>query len=110
MIFLAFVDSFFLTLKQLEDDEKVFYEIDYPAYDPVEFEGEILHNAEWADKKPLESLNFNNVDGNVDRRSFEGIYRLGPDGKPLNIKGRTGVVGRGILGKVRRQSSTFNPR
>ena len=97
----------FLTVKKLEDDEKVFYEIDYPAYDPVEFEGEILASAEWADKSPIESLNFNNVDDTVDRRSFEGIYRLGKDGKPLNIKGRTGVVGRGILGKVFTQKFDF---
>ena len=55
----------------------------------------------------IESLNFNNVDENVDRRSFEGIYRLGKDGKPLNIKGRTGVVGRGILGKVYYQELDF---
>uniref|UniRef100_A0A0R3WSZ2 Nudix hydrolase domain-containing protein n=1 Tax=Hydatigena taeniaeformis TaxID=6205 RepID=A0A0R3WSZ2_HYDTA len=39
------------------------------------------------------------LDGNVDRRSYEGVYELDSNGRPLNPRGRTGVVGRGRLGR-----------
>jgi len=85
---------------QMDDDEQVFYEIDYSSYAPTAYESEVLQTAEWADTAAVDSLKFNVLDQNIDRRSFEGIYRLdGETGRPLNVKGRTGVVGRGILGK-----------
>ena len=34
----------------IEDDEQVYYEIDYAKYEPVEYEAEILQTAIWADK------------------------------------------------------------
>ena len=87
---------------QMDDDELVFYEIDYPSYAPTAYESDVLQTASWADTASIDSLKFNVLDQDIDRRSFEGIYRLdGENGRPLNVKGRTGVVGRGILGKVR---------
>ena len=38
---------------------------------------------------------FNDVCSSVDRRSFEGEYKIDSDGRPLNPKGRTGISGRG---------------
>ena len=37
-------------------------------------------------------------DGKVNRVSHEGEYQVS-DGRPLNVKGRTGLSGRGVLGK-----------
>ena len=42
---------------------------------------------------------FNQLDGNVDRRSFAGVYTIDALGYPLNPTGRTGIKYRGILGK-----------
>ena len=61
---------------------------------------EITKTASWADPEDRSTLSFNQIDGAVDRRSFEGHYRVDPSSRlPLNIKGRTGVIGRGLLGK-----------
>ena len=55
--------------------------------------------AVWADPEDCSQLKFNELDGQVDRRSFVNKYEVGKNGKPLNPMGRTGVVGRGNLGK-----------
>ena len=53
----------------------------------------------WADvQNPLDIKNWNMIDGNTDRRSHTGSYDL-IDGIPINPCGRTGVSGRGQLGK-----------
>ena len=41
---------------------------------------------------------YNDLDGKVDRRSFTGTYKI-VDGIPRNPIGRTGVIGRGLLGR-----------
>ena len=38
-------------------------------------------------------------DGKVNRASHEGDYQISETGRPLNIRGRTGISGRGVLGK-----------
>ena len=55
--------------------------------------------AVWADPENCEQLQFNELDGKVDRRSFVKKYDIGSDKRPLNPMGRTGVIGRGNLGK-----------
>lgn len=42
---------------------------------------------------------WNSLDGKVDRRSFTGNYDLDSERRPLNPYGRTGIVGRGLLGR-----------
>ncbi len=42
--------------------------------------------------------NWNKQDGLIDRRSVMGEYSV-IGGRPINIKGRTGVSGRGCLGR-----------
>lgn len=41
---------------------------------------------------------WNQLDGKVNRKSFTGDYQV-IDGRPLNPLGRTGVKGRGVLGR-----------
>ncbi|XP_075538208.1 ADP-ribose pyrophosphatase, mitochondrial isoform X2 [Dermacentor variabilis] len=64
-------------------------------------ENKVPWSVEWPDYKPPEA-NFspcwNALDGNVDRRSHEGTYAV-VEGKPLNSHGRTGLSGRGRLGR-----------
>lgn len=43
-------------------------------------------------------MQFNIVDAGVDRRSFDGPYALA-NGLPVNPVGRTGLAGRGLLGR-----------
>ncbi|KRX20317.1 Mitochondrial-processing peptidase subunit alpha [Trichinella nelsoni] len=43
-------------------------------------------------------IKFNEIDDELDRRTFvRKKYKIGPDGRPLNPKGKTGIRGRGTL-------------
>jgi len=73
----------------------------YPEYNPVDFTAKFVLSAPWADPvigAPGFSPVWNSVDGEVNRGSHEGEYLVG-NGRPLNPKGRTGLQGRGVLGK-----------
>ncbi|KAK9534844.1 hypothetical protein VZT92_007264 [Zoarces viviparus] len=84
----------------LVPDDKVGWSQNWPQYNPVS------HTDPSVEKKPVWadpdigsfSPKFNAVDGAVDRTSFEGSYKI-EKGKPLNPHGRTGVTGRGLLGR-----------
>lgn len=53
----------------------------------------------WADSPDVITITkWNEIDGKSDRRSYEGVYEV-RDGRPINPIGRTGVTGRGQLGK-----------
>lgn len=41
---------------------------------------------------------WNSIDGKIDRTSFHGNYKI-RDKYPLNVAGRTGLTGRGLLGR-----------
>ncbi|XP_060098023.1 transient receptor potential cation channel subfamily M member 2 isoform X3 [Heteronotia binoei] len=81
-------------------DEKVPWEVEFEIYnppfyseerketDPPEFSRDTLEN--------LSKINFNSMDGEVNRQSFHGTYMV-QDGLPLNPMGRTGLRGQGIL-------------
>ncbi|XP_064135610.1 transient receptor potential cation channel subfamily M member 2 isoform X2 [Loxodonta africana] len=81
-------------------DEKVPWEMEFVIYDPP------FYTAERKDKavvdpvgsslELLSKINYNTMDGLVDRRSFHGPYAV-CDGLPLNPMGRTGLRGRGSL-------------
>ena len=57
----------------------------------------------WADKEEdLPHIVYNRYDNErrVDRTSYEGVYKVEPDTNlPLNPRGRTGIRGRGKLGR-----------
>jgi len=76
-------------------DEKVPWTVPWPDYDPPDWTHEVvLKQPPWADK-PDASL----IDFSKQRRSFEGKIVVDSMGRPLNPRGRTGLRGRGLLGK-----------
>lgn len=91
-------------------DHKVSWEIPFPEYDPVIYEApEVKEHPYWADTvdlifmKPEErigKIKFNEYDdlNKVNRKSYVGTYQV-HDGLPLNPAGRTGLIGRGLLGR-----------
>lgn len=83
-------------------DEKVSWLVQWPDYKPVEYTaGSVLAQPSWADPPMGErnfSPKFNEEDGHVERRSQNGLYEV-ESGRPRNPTGRTGLVGRGLLGR-----------
>ncbi|KAG9264228.1 ADP-ribose pyrophosphatase, mitochondrial [Astyanax mexicanus] len=81
-------------------DDKVSWATDWPEYRPVNYTApSVLKNPVWADPEIGSfSPQFNSLDGSVDRKSHEGKYTV-KDGRPLNPRGRTGLNGRGLLGR-----------
>jgi hypothetical protein len=81
-------------------DDKVPWSVPFPEYTPIDYTAPVvLSKPVWADVDiTTDNIPFNEVDGKVDRRSFEGKYDI-VDGKPLNPFGRTGLKGRGLLGR-----------
>ena len=66
-----------------------------PDYDPPYYVAQIVldHEGDWADPEDFRKVDFRN------RFSLEGKIRFSSAGVPLNPRGRTGVCGRGWLGK-----------
>uniref|UniRef100_A0A182TID3 Nudix hydrolase domain-containing protein n=1 Tax=Anopheles melas TaxID=34690 RepID=A0A182TID3_9DIPT len=82
-------------------DESVFWTQTYADYQPPVHESPVLQGKEWADPdidNPSFKPNWNELDGKVNRVSFIGAYEI-RDGCPLNPFGRTGIRGRGVLGR-----------
>ncbi|CAL9693760.1 unnamed protein product [Knipowitschia caucasica] len=81
-------------------DDKVVWNTPWPEYTPVcHTDPAVNKKPKWADPEIGKfSPKFNALDGDVDRRSFEGNYRV-ESRKPLNPRGRTGMAGRGLLGR-----------
>ncbi|KAM9394081.1 ADP-ribose pyrophosphatase, mitochondrial [Pholidichthys leucotaenia] len=81
-------------------DDKVGWSQSWPQYKPVIYTApSVSKKPAWADPDVgCFSPHFNSVDGAVDRTSFEGTYKV-ENGKPLNPRGRTGLTGRGLLGR-----------
>jgi len=83
-------------------DSLVPWDVPFPDYAPVEYtHPAVAKGPVWADP-PLPSSSFapqwNAKDGKINRKSFVKIYQT-VDGKPVNPYGRTGMCGRGLLGK-----------
>ncbi|XP_075174666.1 ADP-ribose pyrophosphatase, mitochondrial isoform X3 [Anomaloglossus baeobatrachus] len=82
--------------------EKVGWSVEWPEYQPVEYTApSVLARPPWADP-PQSSDGFcpqyNALDGQVQRTSYERTYEVS-DGGPRNPTGRTGIIGRGLLGR-----------
>lgn len=82
-------------------DNLVPWFVEFKDYSPTEYESKTLINKPWADP-PIGDSKFNpkwnELDGKINRKSHMGPYEI-KDNRPLNPKGRTGLKGRGLLGK-----------
>lgn len=89
-------------------DENVPWEVEFPDYGPVNYTAPVvLNKPPWADPDLMSMdafsrppLAFNKLDEeyHVNRESYMGPYRV-IEGLPLNPMGRTGMKGRGLLGR-----------
>lgn len=79
--------------------DKVPFTIPYPEYCPVTFTAiSVLNRPVWADNESTKGIQFNIQDVNTNRVSYYGPYKV-VEGLPMNPIGRTGICGRGLLGK-----------
>ncbi|XP_070573291.1 ADP-ribose pyrophosphatase, mitochondrial-like isoform X2 [Ptychodera flava] len=84
-------------------DDKVPWNVEWPEYQPTDFTAKVVAEGPvWADPEirtdDSVKLKFNQRDGKVNRKSHIGNYEV-IEGVPRNPCGRTGMVGRGFLGK-----------
>ena len=72
------------------------------SFTPVEFTALFALTAVLADPD-LGAAGFtplwNELDGKVNRVSHDGVYKVDKDNRPVNMMGRTGITGRGVLGR-----------
>jgi ADP-ribose pyrophosphatase len=80
-------------------DAHVNWDTDYPEYAPPYYVAPVVLENDatrkqggWADPEDVTQVA-------VPRESFEGPLRLDAQGRPLNPRGRSGMAGRGLLGK-----------
>jgi len=82
-------------------EDRVPWSVPWPDYSPTTFTAPFVPGKPWADKELGEKgfkPKWNTLDGDINRASHQGEY-LVEEGRPLNIMGRTGLNGRGVLGK-----------
>ncbi|GFS20542.1 ADP-ribose pyrophosphatase, mitochondrial [Elysia marginata] len=92
-------------------DDKVPWSVPYPEYAPVDFTSDsVLKMPVWADvdfrvaqtngdkSATVQQPKWNQLDGKVNRRSHTGKYEV-VNSVPRNPVGRTGLTGRGCLGR-----------
>ncbi|XP_061418133.1 ADP-ribose pyrophosphatase, mitochondrial [Lethenteron reissneri] len=85
-------------------DDHVAWGAAFPEYAPKEYTAPaVLAGPVWADPQHTEDWGgrppkFNELDGKIDRRSHMGRYEV-IDGLSRNPIGRTGIKGRGLLGR-----------
>ena len=79
--------------------DKVPFAAPFPKYCPVSYTApSVVKTPIWADKESTQGIKFNTENGNVNRVSHYGPYQV-IEGFPMNPVGRTGICGRGLLGK-----------
>lgn len=73
------------------------WSVEFTDYSPPDFTDIVVTTAGvaqgWADPEDVAQVDF------ADRKSYMGEIHIGEDGRPLNPNGRTGLRGRGKLGK-----------
>lgn len=92
----------FNSIRRLQfSDDLVPWTCKWADYKPSDFTAPGVIGKPWADldvSNPAFNPSWNDLDGKIDRRSFMGIYEV-QNKRPLNPMGRTGLSGRGLLGK-----------
>lgn len=82
-------------------DDKINWGVEWPEYKPTNYTAAHIIGQSWADPNisdPTFHPLWNQLDGNVNRKSHLGVYKI-ENLFPLNPVGRTGVCGRGCLGR-----------
>uniref|UniRef100_T1J4V2 Nudix hydrolase domain-containing protein n=1 Tax=Strigamia maritima TaxID=126957 RepID=T1J4V2_STRMM len=82
-------------------DDKVEWSENWDEYKPPNYTSPLVVNKPWADLDIGDSkfkANWNHLDGIINRVSHMGLYEV-VDGRPRNPSGRTGLEGRGCLGR-----------
>lgn len=82
-------------------NESVKWEISFDGYKPLSYTDDGINGKPWADPEQINDATvWNKVDTNskIDRTSHVKVYTV-VDGVPQNPIGRTGIRGRGILGR-----------
>ncbi|XP_073838055.1 ADP-ribose pyrophosphatase, mitochondrial [Musca autumnalis] len=83
-------------------DKYVPWSVSFEEYEPSTYTAAHIAGQLWADpdlKDESFRPKWNCLDGNVNRVSFNGEYSIDANGYPLNPMGRTGLKGRGLLGR-----------
>ncbi|XP_044016806.1 ADP-ribose pyrophosphatase, mitochondrial [Aphidius gifuensis] len=83
-------------------DDKVDWSIDYPEYNPPDYTSSVVVGKPWADldiDDPSFKPKWNQIDGKINRHCHNGIYKFDDNNRPINPAGRTGIRGRGLLGR-----------
>ncbi|VDP18871.1 unnamed protein product [Heligmosomoides polygyrus] len=82
-------------------DEKVRWSVEFPEYDPPDYTDPKMLGRAWADPAEIQAgmFKWNAVDGKVNRVSFVSDYAFDSTLRPINPIGRTGLRGRGVLGR-----------
>lgn len=82
-------------------DDKIDWNSSYSMYNPTMFTSMSIIGQSWADPDLSVSEfkpKWNSVDDNINRISLTGKYEV-KSNYPINPCGRTGVIGRGVLGR-----------
>lgn len=82
-------------------DDKVSWDEKWEEYYPVQFTDSYVKNQLWSDldcEDPNFKPQWNAIDGKINRKSYNGFYNI-INSCPLNLFGRTGIKGRGVLGR-----------
>lgn len=90
------------TLRFSVPDKFVFWTTPYNDYMPPIYTASHIGGQPWADPNigaPFFQPRWNFQNCDVNRLSHMGKYQIDPSGYPLNPIGRTGLRGRGLLGR-----------
>lgn len=85
--------------RQYVPDDKVSWEKPFLNYNPSIYTSSYIIGKSWSDSDDIKNIVFNSIDANINRKSHSFTYQLNEDGYPLNPLGRTGLCGRGNLGR-----------
>lgn len=81
------------------DDAHVPWDVNFDGYSPPDYTANSVKKKPWADSDVYQNCKFNSIEEGINRISYHGEYALDAGGRPLNPFGRTGLRGRGLLGR-----------